>query len=805
MNSIYDLDPHIQKLLSLDNFLDNLTVYEFIEELSKDHSLKSTEVNQLKYLDPKPFIRTFESTLNQLNKLNQEAAQKQAVLSQEVSKFELDHSRNVLSLTSRTESIQSQFKQLDDQISQVNSSITPFTESLTKTINTKERSIATISLVRIYNDFYSMGKSPELSSLMNGSTRDKIKCASISSQLIPLSSKLISNDLENSIHCHDVIIKFSETMEQTLLKDFNQFYKDNNIPQMKEIADILIDYNDGMTVIKNFINQHLFFLNTEDEENDDLMENQKIWENLSNPFIHQNAVIDEFISSHFDKYSKIIQDETQVILKVFKNPIPVLQLFIQRIFAQQIQSKIETFLKNSYSLNNLAYLRILNSLFTIMSSINKDLKDFFHDTIPGEHKIDELNLVLDQSFSDLFTSHLIDLKYFELEKKNLESIFATITSKYEHLNEHKISNKLNAKLQGSTHEVQGENEYENLNRRSKVGQFKNFMKSQLERSQSLNGRTSEDNLPQQQQQDDDAELNLKNVDDLLKSTVESLSRIIELTPTKISEYSLEILEILLIGLGKSYLDISLDITFTELHQQDFKPDLINFQYLSNIKTSSEILYLVSTCIRTIILPLSNNSPTLKTKMINLTNSYISRCEQSINLILKDTLTLCQDKIQNALSKQKKKDFLPKIGELVDTDTLPCELITNFLTDLYQQFQTHLNGDNLNTLLFQLGDFLFLELFQHFKNFQINSTGGIVITKDIISYQTTIESWGILELTKKFQLLRELANLFTVQPELIQSLTKEGQLASVKPYVLRQFIMKRWDYSSSYVDKLKGFM
>lgn len=757
-------------------------------------------------LDPKPFIRTFESTLRELNQLSMEAASKRSQMEKEVSKYELDHSRNVLSLTSRTESVNSQFKHLDDRISKVNSNITPLSQSLTKTINAKERSIATISLVRIYNDFYQTGASKELDSLMNGSLKDKRKCSATVAQLLSLSQKLVSDDLQNSSKCHEIIQKYSESMENSLLEEFNIEYRSNNLSKMKDISDILTDFNGGIAVIKNFVNQHAFFLNdaTQEDSLNEKFEKDGIWEKLSDPLNHQ-VLTDLFKLEIFKEIEDVIQNETGVIVDVFREPIAVLQVFVQRIFAQQIQSKIEQLLKNSYATSTLAYLRTLNALYITTGNFTKDLKVFFQSSLSGDGKLDELNIILDQSFSDLFTSHLIDSKYFDLEKKTLESIFYTITSKYEQLNEAKIQNKLTTRLHNATNSLESNNEYENLNRRSRVGQLKNFMRSHLERSSSFKDRRASDPSLENHHNQEEAEfskLNLEHTDNLLKSTVESLSRLIELTPTKMAEHGLEILEILLIGIGKSYVDLALEVSFSELHHQDFKYDYLDFAYLNNINISSEILYLVSTCIRTIILPLSNNSPQIKQRMINLTNGYIARVELAINVIMRDTITLTCDKVTHSLSKQKKKDFLPKVGELIDTDTIACEQLSTFLSEVNSQLTRFLNGGNLEKILLELGYFTFNQLFEHFKMFQINSTGGIVVTKDIISYQTSIEEWKIPELTVKFQLLREIANLFTVQPELLNSLTKEGQLATVKPYIIRQFIMKRSDYSSnSYVDRL----
>jgi hypothetical protein len=394
----------------------------------------------------------------------------------------------------------------------------------------------------------------------------------------------------------------------------------------------------------------------------------------------------------------------------------------------------------------------------------------------------------------------------------LENILFNTTSAYEQLNEASITNKLAARISSQVNpsaERSLVNEYESLNRRSKVGQqFKNFMRNRLERSGSFKRSNSSNSLNEIENEKELKRLkrlDLSHVDSLLKSTVESLSRMIELAPNKTAEFSLETLEILLIGVGKSYVDLGLEVSFTELSHQDNKSDYLDLEYFFNVNASSEILYLVSTCIRTIFLPLASNDANIRQRILNLTNGYVARVELAINVIIQDTLLKAHDKIQSALSKQKKKDYLTT--ELFETDTIACVSLCKFLNDFHEQLVEYLNGANLNNILQELGDYTFNQLFEHYKNFQVNSTGGIVATKDIISYQQVIEQWKIPKISENFATLREIANLFTIQPELLNSLTKEGYLANLKPYILRQFIAKRSDYNTNknYLEKLRGII
>lgn len=97
-----------------------------------------------------------------------------------------------------------------------------------------------------------------------------------------------------------------------------------------------------------------------------------------------------------------------------------------------------------------------------------------------------------------------------------------------------------------------------------------------------------------------------------------------------------------------------------------------------------------------------------------------------------------------------------------------------------------------------------QLLEHYKKFTVNSIGGIVLTKDVLRYQSVIDEWNIPELSEQFQILKEIGNLFTVQADLVNSLVTEGQLAQMKPYNVRQYISKRDDFNPSYADRFFKF-
>ena len=61
------------------------------------------------------------------------------------------------------------------------------------------------------------------------------------------------------------------------------------------------------------------------------------------------------------------------------------------------------------------------------------------------------------------------------------------------------------------------------------------------------------------------------------------------------------------------------------------------------------------------------------------------------------------------------------------------------------------------------------------------------------YQDTILAFSIPPLNDRFEMLRQLGNVFIVQPEILQSYLTESHLARIDNRLLRPFVLQRTDY------------
>lgn len=86
------------------------------------------------------------------------------------------------------------------------------------------------------------------------------------------------------------------------------------------------------------------------------------------------------------------------------------------------------------------------------------------------------------------------------------------------------------------------------------------------------------------------------------------------------------------------------------------------------------------------------------------------------------------------------------------------------------------------------------ILDHLKRFQISATGGLMLTKDLALYQDTVASLGLAPLNDRFEMLRQLGNVFIVQPDILKSYLTESYLARIENRLLRPFVMMRTDFS-----------
>ncbi|CCG21742.1 Sec10 protein [Candida orthopsilosis Co 90-125] len=788
--SIYDLNPEIKKLLNADNFLNGLSVNDFVEEISKDHILKGAEVNKKAYLDPKPYIRSFESTIRELNRLSADANDQRIRGEKQVDTYELKHSQNVLELSNSIDKTTDKFNHLDIKISDVSRKINPLGVTLNKISTSRDKSRETIFLIRAYHGFYTKGEYAPLENLRSSSKLDdNIECARYIKKLIHLSRRISDESISSTLKCLQMVESYGERMEEDLLKKF-EIASDGDemsggnfdIRMMNNVSRILYEYNQGVTLMNRFVDKNELSV---EASHDEATLNENEWEQWSDPNA-TNYDLTPHLNEFLENIKFNIKSKARLSKKIFNNPETVIVLFIERIYQTAIKRKVTSLLQLSLQRSLLAHVRILQALYGIIGEFTNQIKDYM---VTEEFDTDQkVSQTLEQSNDDLFEEYISDNSYLAREKRNLKEVVNSIlnTLDPDTFNE-QTSDDFSVARSDTLKYSQQSRTYDHTRfsaERKKLAQFTQYVKAKINEK-----ARSDQGVSKLELEEDDLKA-IDSVETLLKTAAESIGRALELAPNEAAEHSLDVLAILIVNFEKL-------IVREELQLQS-----LNFFWtLNSIQFKKEILFCLTACAKKIIFPCVTNDPIAKGKARFLINEFVKVQETSINELLNSIVDYSLTQIRGFLGKQKKKDFL---CDSIEDDTEACELISEFLNEMYANISVALTGDNLlNTLLMIGNEFLKL-LLEHYKKFSVNSIGGVVLTKDAIRYQTIIDEWGIPELSEKFQILKEIGNLFTVSSELVNSLVTEGQLSRMKPYNVRQYISKRADFNPSYADKFFKF-
>jgi exocyst complex component 5 len=68
-----------------------------------------------------------------------------------------------------------------------------------------------------------------------------------------------------------------------------------------------------------------------------------------------------------------------------------------------------------------------------------------------------------------------------------------------------------------------------------------------------------------------------------------------------------------------------------------------------------------------------------------------------------------------------------------------------------------------------------------------------LLRDLKSYQDTINSFSIPSLSERFEFIRQLGNVFLIQPDILKSYITEGYLGRIDSSLLRPYLAMRSDW------------
>ncbi|AEO54155.1 hypothetical protein MYCTH_2296379 [Thermothelomyces thermophilus ATCC 42464] len=830
---------------TLDDFSSkDFIVSDFVDSLAEAALPVSRRSGPAQHaFDPKPLIRGFESALSRLSVLSEELQEKESELLSQVRRAEIQHDQTLETLGRKLDQSMAQFEALDLTLNNPGPTANGNTradgggniavqigEKLEELDRKRRKAQDANFLIQCWMEVTETGQLTSLEEIQRqGGAENKVRCAVIARQLMRISQRLdpaswgqattngfrgngITNGVTGTNRRHntrEALEKFSELLEQDLLRQFNNSYRRQNFDDMMECARVLYDFNGGASVIAAFVNQHQFFIDRDQLITDEVTMDGETWDQLADPDSEPPGV-EPSLQSLVDEVRIVMQEESFIIKRAFPYYETVLIKFIQRVFQQSIQQRLEMVLDKATTISSLAFLRSLHSSRAYISALVEDLKTHGLTEHP-EPCSAQISQTLDQQLEELFVPYLVGNSYIEREKRSLEEMYNSLLFKFTiyHSRRKKAPTGFMAAIaqQGTQLIASAKDAYME---RLESSDLTPTQKRTMLRVAGVQDSSSNKN--DIEVSEEDGVLSVANAKRMIGWLAESVRRTLEMGSSSETPKDVNILlNLLLTTMGQVYVETALDAALDQATSQENSKTEPDLSYLPNLRPAVTITNLMSRFINTVLIRLAESNTTVRRSMEAQSKVAIENTERKVNAVIKSTLDVAINWVAKLLSQQKKVDFRPKDNDLeglVDSLQTPtCQAICTFLSKVAACVRQAIDGRNLEVFSSELALAVHRLLFEHFKKFHVNATGALMVTKDIAKYVSTVKEWPLTkEVEQSLELLTEVGYLFIIGPEALRERSRNlasgsagagasGSGKKLGKADFKAFVQKREDASS----------
>nr|CAG8602454.1 11762_t:CDS:10 [Entrophospora candida] len=768
----YDLDPEVKSILKIETFQQGkFTTHDFVEK---------TSTNLLKHanpktFDPKPFIRTFERSIDELLKLRESVQEESKVFEATVQLTEDGHRKKLLELKTAFEDVVHSFESLETRINEVGNTAIRIGEQLEIIDKQRLRASESKDLIEYFMAF-NRGDIEKLENLRTYGGKDgQLKAAVIARRLNAIAKDV---DIPGAEAARERIEKYCEILEKELLEQFDRAYKERNLKTMQHYAKTLQEFNGCESCVKLYVNQHQFFITKINVGEKKEFLSSPGWDDLPNPRIPPPP-IDQGLIVFYEEIKNTVIKEAININAVFPNPIGVMQVFLQ-----------QSLLSHAENNSTLAYLRSLaavraatTDLVTSLKSVEIRQEGSTKDNVNTKNEEDTkknntIAEVLDQCIEDLFVPYTEGERYLEKEKRSLMELYSSLLLKF--------------------------TAYHAQQKHARSGSLFQRAVNQITSSSNPN-QFGGANLMEIPVTDDDGNLGVDTATLMLKIHAEASKRSVKLCPpSELPKIASALFNVLLDFIGRQYVDVALESCLELMAAMDSKSET-DFSVFAVVKVARDIIHLEQNHFQAVILPLASPSLAIHREITSDKNKFMMGVENKMNSAVQKMIDAIIARLSFFLSRQKRADFKPKDEEDLITNiaTMPCNNCVEYIKKVNVNMNKYLDGKNFENFLTEVGILFHSMLLDHFKKFTVSPTGCLILSKDITKYQETFASFKIPQLDERFELLHQLGNLFVVKPEILKSVLNEGYLAKLEIRYVIPYLQMRTDFKSAGIDSLLG--
>lgn len=844
---------------SLDTFSNrDFVVKDFVEALS-DNAIpqhrRSTPAQQSEAFDPKPFIRSFEHALKRISDLSGDLELRENELSAAVRRTEAQHQSVVQNLSSKLDHTVDSFHRLDSSLNgngyeTGENSVGKIGERLEILDRQRIRAQDAKFIIQCWMELSERGELALLEDIKRqGDGSGNIRCARIARILTKISQRLDPGNwpnepgkpkATNGINGHhesasarrrsqyntrELIEKFAESLEQDLLRSFDRFYRKRNFQGMMECASVLRDFNGGASVMTAFVNQHEFFIDRSQLITEDVGGDLALWERLADPDSEPPG-IEASLQALIDDTKAVVIEESGLIKRAFPYAEEVLIKFLQRIFQQSIQQRLEMVLEKADTISSLAFLRALQAARNSISALVDDLKAHGLTEHP-EPVSPQMAMVLDQQFDDLFVPYLAGNSYIDRERRSLEELYSSLLFRFTifHSRRRKVPTTFMKSLAKSGSELLASARDAYVERLDS-SDLAPAQKTMLLRVAGLKESASAKEQTEIEVAEEDGIMRVENAKRMLKWLAEAVGRDLELSSGNETAKDMSaLLQLLLNNMGYIYLETALEAAYESATAQESSKNEPDLSYLLNLRPAIINIHLLATCIQTVLVPLAATNLTTSRNMEKSAATLLGRVEDRLNSILQKTIDVVTAWTAKLLSRQQKTDFRPRddtlsgaAGEssawLEQLQTPTCLSTFTFLVRVHNLALPALTpSPNLTHFLTELAAAVRSLLLTHFTKFSVSAAGGIMVTKDISKYVELLRSWETEDgFRESLEVLAEIGHLFVIGSEALgerlrgmisSASSKGGKGQAWEVGYLKAYVMRREDVGSVGVQSVLG--
>ncbi|KAJ2916426.1 hypothetical protein MD484_g4006, partial [Candolleomyces efflorescens] len=785
-------DPDIAEHLQLSAFKGKFDVTEFVGSVSERLIAKSKA--EPGPFDPKPFIRTFETAVDKLIAIRKEVQTKTEQMEKSVRVAEREYSKKMAALSREFEGVSSSFSGMESRMNVVSSTAVRIGDQLETVHIERQRAQAAYDLIDYYNQF-SKGDTSRLDTLRKEGRAGRRQVAVILRRLTTVAKEV---DLPNSDKTRENIDKYCEKFEKEMLNLFDRCYRKGDPKMMHHCAQTLLEFNGGASCVQVYVNQHDFFINNVRDGR--AAEDVTLWRSLGDPDTSPPKT-ELGLVDLFSEIRTTVDTETQIVKAVFPNPPVVMQVFLQRVFAQSIQQYMEQLLHRGSDVSDLGYLRMLQLVHIQASLLVEDLKAHelpasasrtpyeaaeFRRSLTGSAPVTmstpaAISTMLETAMEELFVPYTEGQRYLERESRSLTGLYQSLLAnfaRYHKSQRGKSSTMFDRMVTGAT-----------------SGSSAQAATAALTRFGLLNADRNVEKPTEEPVREEDGVLSIDVAERVMKWHAEAIGRCVELSPANdVPKSTFALLRVLSDTLGPGYVELALETAQTRLEAVDSKSEP-TLHTLAVIKTVALICHLWQQYINVALLPLASSSVTVRREMVHYNTQTLNRIETTTNGVLQRLTDATVGWLSLQLTKQKKNDFKPRNDDMsfARVNTEPCVACCDMLEKVRDAAKENLSGKNLEVFLTEIGVAFHSLLLEHLRKFPVSATGGLMLAKDIKSYQDVISTFGIPALQERFEFIRQLSQIFLIQPEILKSFITENYLGRIESSLLKPYIALRSDW------------